>query len=211
MKTLLLTLIFVIVSLFDCNAMARKSDYSNERVRQGVHGVDAALNQYSRVDIASQLISETARIVPPPKKALNIKELTKTTTDKTTGQKTTVKYVVLPQKMEGNVIKKDSPEFQELLKDKELLKAYKDSEKAWIKYSDEVDESMRRNAQQVVDLSNTIEKKEQEIVKKEKKIAELSKYRGIVFGVVGLIGLLIAIYVLSLFLRLAMAGAKMFS
>jgi N12 class adenine-specific DNA methylase len=191
--------------------MARKSDYSNERVRQGVHGVDAALNQYSRVDIASQLISETARIVPPPKKALNIKELTKTTTDKATGQKTTVKYVVLPQKMEGNVIKKDSPEFQELLKDKELLKAYKDGEKAWIKYSDEVDEAMRRNARQIDDLKDTIQDKEDIIVKKEQKIASLSKYRSIVFSVVALIGLLIGIYVLSLFLRLAMAGARMMS
>lgn len=181
----------------------------SERISQGVYGTKTAL-AYSRVDIAEKLIDETSRIVTPPRKPLDIKPLTKTTTDKS-GVKTTVKYVVLPAKMDGNIIKKDSPEFQELLKTKEILRAYQEGEKQWIKYSETVNEAMRQEQQKIVDLGKTIEQKEEVIIKKEKKIAELSKYRGIVFGVVGLIGLLIGIYILSLFIRLAIAGARAIS
>jgi uncharacterized membrane protein len=212
MKINILSLILLLgVVLFPQESFSfAKHPGKMKQIAIGTYAVGDSISS-ERFELAKEYNEQVQRIVPPPKDKdrIKISPLSKTTKDKATGRTSTQKYAVLPANSSGTVVKKDSEEFKELIRDRELLKAYQEGEKQWIKYSDTVNEAMRQEQQKVVDLGKTIEKKEQEIVKKEKKIAELSKYRGIVFGVIAIIAILIVIYVISLFIRLAIAGSRM--
>lgn len=173
-----------------------------ERISQGVYGTRDAL-RVSRVDVAETIINETARITTPPRKPLDIKALSKTTTDKS-GVKTITKYVVLPAKMNGQVIKKDSPEFQELLQDRELLKVYQEGEKKWQKYSEKVSDTLRLLDKEKNDLRDAN-------VKLEKENAKLKAFKsfvtrivvGFILGIVALVVIWVFIKVLGITARAA--------
>lgn len=155
-----------------------------ERISQGVYGSSKALD-VGRVDTAALILDETKKVVSPPKKPLKIEELS------TTKDKVKTKYVVLPAKLDGTVIKRDSAEFKELLQNQELVKKYQKSEEAWREYSNKVGETQQL-------LEKQREWLESSLTKANKKIDQLKIYRNIVIGVGGVIIAGLIIWLLSI-------------
>lgn len=197
------------VSYTDAEAMARKPS-KTERISQGVYGTSDALDK-GRVDVADVIIKDTKQLVAPPKKPLNIQELSKSVKDPQTKVVTKTKYVVLPAKMDGTVIRRDSEEFQALLQDRELLKKYVEGEKAWQKYSVQVDKTLQEEAKIKGQLEETIVKKEEKIDKLEKTVSALKPFKWFIMFGGGILLVFIGLYFLSIVVRLVSSVAGMFS
>jgi hypothetical protein len=199
LKLLLISISFLLFA--SCGGIYY-SKKDSDILSRGVYATQSSL-VVSRVDLASKYINETARIVTPPKNPIKVLPLERKTKN-AQGVETSERIVVLPENAPANTIRVNSTEFQELLKDKQTLANYVKGEESWKGYSNSVETQLRKDAE------NNL-KKDKVIVSQEKQIKSLIWYRNIVWGVIGGIGLIIALYVFSLLVRAGIAGAKVVS
>jgi len=178
------------------------SKQDSQALSRGVYATKSAI-EVSRVDLAQKYIVDTAKIVVPPAKPIVIAPLVKHTKDDK-GAVISERIVVLPEASPVNTVRLNSDEFKELIKDKETLANYVKGEEVWKSYSSEVDTKLKQDAENALKKDNLIKKQ-------DTKIKSLVWYRNIVWGVVGGVGLLIALYIFSLLIRAGIAGAKVVS
>lgn len=193
--------VFVAISVIGCNGIYY-SKKDSETLSRGVYATKSSL-EVSRVDLAKKYIDETAKIVVPPKKMIEISGINKKIKD-ASGAEVIERVVVLPENAPTNTIRVNSDEFKELLKDKQTLANYINGEEKWKSYSSEISEKIRQDA------ANNL-KKDGIIASQEKQIKSLVWYRNIVWGVIAAIGLAIGIYVFTLLIKIGVVGAKIVS
>lgn len=184
MKNLFFFFILLLV-VSNSYGMARKPSV-DEQTRRTVHGAALALES-GRVDISDNILTEGKRIIPAPKKPLVIPPVK---------DKKGRTIVVLPDKYKGKeVVFKDSDEFISLLKDRKALKKYQEGEKGWRKYSESVEQTIKREKEEKDKLARDLEKE------KNRNLSIMEMVRiliGAILGIVFLGVLLVAAKIVSL-------------
>lgn len=161
------------------------SPRQSETISRGVHGTSKAIDA-GQIQVADTLIKETAKIVPPPRKGIEILPV----------KKDGGKVVILPSHLSGEVVLKDSKSYSSLLADKENKRALSSLDSSVSRFEKEV------AARQIEERDNSI-KKDTLIDKQKDKISSLVKYRNIVWGVAGLVGLAFLAVVILFLLKIA--------
>jgi len=208
----LLTVLLIYLASAFCFAPTEAQAFARhpgkqERIAQGVYGTSDAIH-VGRYDVAEKIIGDTTKLVLPPKQRIKIEPLTKKVVNKDTKVVTQTRYVVVPAAEDGTVIRRDSDEYLNLLQDKDLLKKYQAGEEAWKSYSNKVEATLKDEAKNQERMIQTIEDQKKTIQKKDAAIKNLTWYRNIVWGVVGTIGLVVILYIVSLVLKLGIGVAK---
>jgi len=152
-----------------------------ERVSQAVYATHDSLEK-SRIDLAKKYSDETIRLIEPPKKRLPISAITFTKIDPETKVEIKESVTILPESSTGKTIRLNSQEFFELLKQKEIAKAYEEGEKGWQKYSEEV-------TLQIKQEKDAKEKLAAELAKERNKNKKIGVFTIIKYGAMGLLAI----------------------
>lgn len=162
----LLLLSFAILFLNSCTVYTEKQ---SEALSRSVYATKDSLDN-ARLDLADTYVNESARIVKPPKKRIDIQPIYKKNID-TIGSQSKVKptiinkqrVLVVPEKYKNDtVVVVSSEEYQQLLKDKETFAQIEKDNKNLIETKQLVDQELIRqmeyNEKMVKDL-NIMQKK----------------------------------------------------
>lgn len=124
MKTAILRVVLGVALLFaapSCQTAAKKQQ---EAIRQTVYATHDSL-EAGRVDLGKKYIGEAVRLVPPPKKRVEVKPVFKTGISGKSEQ-----IVILPETLsKKEVISVNTPEFEKLLAENTELKKQFDFER----------------------------------------------------------------------------------
>ena len=184
MKRLLFLVCLLGLSV-DSYGFAKKKDYVPQKISQGIYASSEA-SRLSRFDLSTKYINETKRLIAPPAHPIKIQALTEKTKD-SKGKIVTNKVVVLPESAKGKIVVTDSPEYKSLVQNKSVTKQVVSSDKTAAKFTKDVDKGMK--------IDESIHKKNAEdLIKANKKIAELAAFKSFVTRLV--VGFLLGIVIL---------------
>lgn len=159
-------LCFLFLFLNSCTIYTEKQ---SEALSKAVYATKDSLDN-ARLDLADKYVEESARIVKPPKKRIDIQPVYKKTIDTISSQskiKPTImnkqRVLIIPEKYKNDtVVVVSSEEYQQLLKDKETYTQIEKDNKNLIETKKLVDEELIRqmeyNDKMIKDL-NIMQKK----------------------------------------------------
>jgi hypothetical protein len=178
-------LIFLFLFLISgCTSTSSKNQKKKaELISQSVYATSDSIKA-QRYDLASKYSEESTKLILAPQKRIKIEQISFRRIDPETRLEVRENRIILPESDIGSTIRLNSQEYFELLKQKEVARAFADGEKVWKQYSTEVEAQKRA-----------------EIAEKEKLAKELEKEknRGIgIFDMIHYIG--IALLSIPLFL-----------
>ena len=190
------SILLIIAILYVSGCGVYYSTKDSQTISRGVYAASSATDN-SRFDLTKKYLDETKKVVIPPKKPIKITQISQTKTD-SKGVQTKEVVTILPETAQGDVVKVNSAEFADLLKDRDARKAYEAGEKGWKNYSGEVEKKIQEGAAN--------EAKKDSLIKKQiDQIKSLKFYRNLIWGACSLVGLLIVGYILLVVLKI---GAK---
>lgn len=144
----LLLLSFAILFLNSCTVYTEKQ---SEALSRSVYATKDSLDN-ARLDLADTYVNESARIVKPPKKRIDIQPVYKKNIDTISSQskvKPTIinkqRVLIIPEKYKNDtVVVVSSEEYQQLLKDKETFAQIEKDNKNLIETKNLVDQELIR-------------------------------------------------------------------
>jgi hypothetical protein len=144
-------LVVVLLGLLSCTSSV-VVQRNTEALSQSVYAVKDSLD-VERVDMASRYINVTTNLVPPPKERIVVEPIIKTDLK---GEKK--RTIIVPDSYKGkNVVVIGSVEWDDLIKEADNAKTYKQDLENYKETSIKITEELQRQIQLVAEIQNKID------------------------------------------------------
>lgn len=197
MKNILLIAFFIFVICFFGCSVLNPSKKKQELISQSVYATKDSL-ELSRYDLATKYSGESVKLIPPPKKKIQIDPIYFKTFDPETKLKIKNNAIILPETATGQVIRVNSQEYNKILSEnKDMRKLFQKSESDWKYYSDKVEAQRIKEIELAKKLAAEVEKEKAKNI----GIMDMIKYSILI---ILCIPILIVILIISWIIKVAL-------
>lgn len=200
MRVKSISMLIFIISIFVLCSSCRNTLYiekQSENVSRTVYATKDSLDN-ARIDLASQYINETTKLIIPPKQRIPIEAIyVKNSTSKGTKiQKDNKRMIVVPAEYANEeVLVVGSSEYKELLSTKEIANQLAQDKENLEKEKENTNTELRNKEKQITDMISSISNLQVEVAN---KTATIYKLGCALIGLIVLIGLYVYLKVKAL-------------